>query len=131
MVHLTTLALLTASTVLGAATPLEKRAPVVTCDIDQNSYNTADAARACDAIPAQITLTGTATLLAQSPTDPEITVFLNQQNTNWSGSGQRAKDLCDQIVQTCGGTVGVARQNGAQITTDGAFGGPGVISITV
>ena len=130
MVQLTVFVILSTLSLIPA-TPLDKRAPVVTCNIDQNSYNSADASRACAAIPNQITLTGTTTLLAQSPTDPEITVFLKQQNTNWSGSGQKAKDLCNQIITTCGGTVGVARHNGAQITADGAFGGPGVISIAV
>lgn len=131
MVHPVALILLSASFLLTSASPLEKRAPVVTCNIDQNSYDSPSAYYACQAIPAHITLTGTTTLLAQSPNDTEITVFLTQQNVNWSGSGQRAKELCTQIITTCGGTVGVARQNGAQITTDGAFGGPGVISITV
>lgn len=102
-----------------------------TCNIDQNSFQSADAARACAAIPDHITLTGTTTLLAQSPTNPEVTVILQQQNRNWSGSGAKAKELCNEIVTDCGGTVGVAMQNGASIATGGAFGGPGTISITV
>ncbi|MCJ1225009.1 hypothetical protein MMC12_001656 [Toensbergia leucococca] len=102
-----------------------------TCNIDLNTFQTADASRACAAIPNQITLTGTTTLLAQSPTNPEITVLLSQQNTNWSGSGAEAKELCNQIIQDCGGTVGVAEMNGASIATGGDFGGPGIISITV
>ncbi|MCJ1280188.1 hypothetical protein MMC21_008015 [Puttea exsequens] len=127
-----TLALLAsvlASTTSAAA--LLPRTSVVTCNIDQNAYQTADAYRACNAIPDHITVTGTTTLLAQSPTDPEVTVFLNQQQTNWSGSGAKAKELCQQIITACGGTVGVAMQHGASVTTDGAFGGPGTISITV
>ncbi|KAL6716803.1 hypothetical protein ACLMJK_004715 [Lecanora helva] len=110
---------------------LVPRQSSATCNIDRNAFQTADAARACDAIPAHITVTGTTTLLAQSPTDPEVTVFLNQKNTNWSGSGAVAKQLCQQIITACGGTVGVGEQFGASIPTNGAFGGPGTISITV
>ncbi|MCJ1454427.1 hypothetical protein MMC28_004780 [Mycoblastus sanguinarius] len=125
-------ALLTSALAITAhAAALTPRSPVVTCNIDGNTFQTADAANACNAIPAHITLTGTTTLLAQSPTNSEVTVFLNQQNVNWSGSGAEATTLCNQIIQTCGGTVGVAEMNGASVTTDGAFGGPGVISITV
>ena len=71
---------------LTGATPLEPRAPVVTCNIDANSYNSADASRACAAIPAQITVTGTSTLLASytSTGNPTVKVVLTQQNTNWS-----------------------------------------------
>ncbi|KAI4162004.1 MAG: hypothetical protein LQ342_004316 [Letrouitia transgressa] len=123
------------STLLAAAaaacTLASTASAAATCNIDQNAFQAADAARACDAIPAHITLTGTTTLLAQSPTNSQVTVFLRQQNTNWSGSGAKAKELCNQIVHDCGGTVGVAMMNGASIATGGAFGGPGVISITV
>ncbi|KAL2053201.1 hypothetical protein ABVK25_006526 [Lepraria finkii] len=77
-------------------------------------------------LPKKITLTGTTTLLAQSPNNPEITVILQQANVNWSGSGAAAQQLCNQIIQTCGGTVGVAEMNGASIPR-----GPGTISITV
>ncbi|KAL8747728.1 MAG: hypothetical protein Q9190_000427 [Brigantiaea leucoxantha] len=125
---LTALLTFAASTVTSAPTT---RATTATCNIDRNAFQSADAARACAAIPDHITVTGTTTLLAQSPTDPEVTVFLNQQNVNWSGSGAKAKELCNQIVHDCGGTVGVAMQFGASIQTGGAFGGPGVISITV
>lgn len=110
---------------------LVPRQSVATCNIDQNSFETKDAANACAAIPAHIALTGTTTLLGQSPTNPEVGVFLNQANVNWSGSGAAAKSLCNQIITTCGGTVGVAMQNGASINTNGDFGGPGTLSITV
>ncbi|MCJ1252535.1 hypothetical protein MMC24_000341 [Lignoscripta atroalba] len=102
-----------------------------TCNIDRNTFQTADAARACDAIPETITLTGKTTLLARSPTNPQVAVFLTQDNVNWSGSSLRARELCREILNDCGGTVGVAQMNGASIATNGAFGGPGVISITV
>ena len=128
MAHHILLPLLTAA--LTIASPLLPRTGA-TCNIDGNTFETADASRACAAIPAHITVTGTNTLLAQSPTNPEITVILSQANVNWSGSGSAATELCNQIITTCGGTVGVAEMNGASIPTGGDFGGPGTISITV
>lgn len=152
---LTSLLALALTTTAHSAALFPRQSPA-TCNIDLNPFQTADAFRACNAIPDHsallpflpfpllfphpfspppllptVTLTGTTTLLAQSPTDPEVTVILTQQNTNWSGSGAAAKQICQQIVTTCGGTVGVAEMNGASIPTDGAFGGQGVIGITV
>ncbi|KAK3169252.1 hypothetical protein OEA41_008635 [Lepraria neglecta] len=119
------------SALLAATLAATSAHAAATCNIDGNTFETADASRACAAIPNQITLTGTTTLLAQSPTNPEITVILQQANVNWSGSGAAAQQLCNQIIQTCGGTIGVAEMNGASIPTGGDFGGPGTISITV
>ncbi len=130
----------------------------VTCNIDLNTFQTKDPANACNAIPAHskphptlsnppnhlllhpfipnlhpltVTITGTTTLLARSPTNADVTVFLNQQELHWSGSGARATQLCNQLVAACGGTVGVAEMNGASISTEGDFGGPGTISVIV
>jgi len=65
----------------GSAIPLQPRTGA-TCNIDMNPMQTADAYRACNAIPAQITGTGTTTLLAQSPTNPQVGLFLNQRIVN-------------------------------------------------
>ncbi|MCJ1486597.1 hypothetical protein MMC06_006775 [Schaereria dolodes] len=101
-----------------------------TCNIDGVTFQTADASNACNAIPNTITVTGHTTVLATAPSNPNVAVYLTQNNLNWSGSSLQAKNLCKQIITSCGGTVGVAENNGASISTNGDFGGPGVISIT-
>ncbi|MCJ1341709.1 hypothetical protein MMC09_007006 [Bachmanniomyces sp. S44760] len=104
------------------AGPIEARASTVTCNIDNLTFPSAYAAHACSAIPAHITVTGPQTLLASSPDNPDIQVILHQTNLNWSGSGSQATALCNSILTACGGTVGVAEQNGASVTTNGDFG---------
>ncbi|MCJ1408807.1 hypothetical protein MMC19_002883 [Ptychographa xylographoides] len=102
----------------------------VTCNIDNLTFPSYYGADACSAIPATITVTGQSTVLASSPDFPDVQVVLTQNNHNWSGSSSAAVALCNQIMTACGGTVGVAEQNGASVPTGGAFGGPGVLTLS-
>ncbi|MCJ1377149.1 hypothetical protein MMC17_000241 [Xylographa soralifera] len=106
--------------------PLERRTSA-TCNIDDVEFVTASAADACALIPPTFTVTWPVTILAQYE---GVYVSLFQQQPNWTGSSSVAISLCEQIISQCGGTVGVAEQFGAEISTGGAFGGPGVIEIT-
>ena len=122
--HLLTTLLTLAATAFTS--PLDRRTSA-TCNIDQVEFETAYGAEACNLIPSTFTVTAPATLLAEYK---GVYVYLVQQQANWSGSSSVAVSLCKQIVTDCGGTVGVAEQYGADISTGGAFGGSGIIEIT-
>ncbi|MCJ1276038.1 hypothetical protein MMC21_003843 [Puttea exsequens] len=121
---LTTLFALVAA---AAASPLERRT-TATCNIDQVEFQSVAASHACSLIPSHFTVTPPVTVLA---TYNGTYVSLAQKQANWSGSSSVAVTLCNQIIHDCGGTVGVAEQYGADISTGGAFGDPtGIIEVT-